>query len=126
MPIAESNLLSHGIVHYVARTQQTVLLDDAFRSGEFVDDPYVQRTDVKSLLCTPLVNQGKTSAILFLENNLSPGVFTTERVELLRLLSSQMAISIDNARVHDRLEQLLEERSRALNSAEAQIRHYFR
>jgi PAS domain S-box-containing protein len=125
IPVAESDQLSQRIVHYVARTQQTVLLDDAVQSGDFVDDPYVQRNEVKSLLCTPLVNQGKTSAILYLENNLSPGVFTPERVQLLQLLSSQMAISIDNARTHDRLEQLLEERSRALNSAEAQIRTIF-
>ena len=103
MPIAESVPLSQGIVHYVARTQQTVLLGDASQTGEFVDDPHVKRHEVKSLLCTALVNQGKTSAILYLENNLSPNVFTPERVELLRLLSSQMAISIDNARTHDRL-----------------------
>ena len=86
VPIAESDLLSRSIVHYVARTQQTVLLDDASQSGEFVDDSYVQRLEVKSLLCTPLVNQGKTSAILYLENNLSPGVFTPERVELLQII----------------------------------------
>jgi PAS domain S-box-containing protein len=114
----ESGLLPMAIVHYVARTQQTVILDEANRNGQFVDDPYIRRSEVKSLLCTPLVNQGKTSAILYLENNLSPGVFTHDRVELLNLLSSQMAISIDNA-------QLLEERSRALISAEEQIRTLF-
>ena len=124
-PVAESDLLSQRIVHYVARTQQTVLLEDAVKSGDFVDDPYVQHYEVKSLLCTPLVNQGKTSAILYLENNLSAGVFTPEGVELLKLLSSQMAISIDNARTHESLEQLLEERSKALSSAEAQIRLIF-
>jgi PAS domain S-box-containing protein len=124
-PVGESDLLSQRIVHYVRRTQRTVLLEDASQSGGFVDDPYVQRLEVKSLLCTPLVNQGKTSAILYLENNLSPGVFTPERVELMKLLSSQMAISIDNARTHTRLEILLEERSKALNSAEAQIRTIF-
>ncbi|HSG18435.1 MAG TPA: AAA family ATPase [Anaerolineae bacterium] len=125
IPVADSDSLSQRIVHYVARAQQTVLLDDATQSGEFVDDPYIRRDEVKSLLCTPLVNQGKTSAILYLENNLSAGSFTPERVELLKLLSSQMAISIDNARTHDRLEQLLEERSRALSSAEAQVRTIF-
>jgi PAS domain S-box-containing protein len=124
-PVDESYLLSQRIVHYVAHTQQTVLLGDAVQSGDFVDDAHVQRLEVKSLLCTPLVNQGKTSAILYLENNLSPGVFTPGRVELLKLLSSQMAISIDNARTHESLEQLLEERSRALDSAEAQIRTIF-
>jgi len=80
---------------------------------------------VKSLLCTPLINQGKTSAVLYLENNLTPEVFTPERVGLLQLLSSQMAISIDNARTHEQLEELLEERSRALDSAETQIRSLF-
>jgi PAS domain S-box-containing protein len=125
IPVAESDQLSQRIVHYVARTQQTVSLTDASQSGEFVDDPHVQRNEVKSLLCTPLVNQGKTSAILYLENNLSPGIFTPDRTELLSLLSSQMAISIDNARSHGRVEQLLEERSRALDSAEAQIRTIF-
>jgi PAS domain S-box-containing protein len=124
-PVAESGQLSQRIVHYVARTQQTVLLDDASQRGEFVDDPYVQRNEVKSLLCTPLINQGNTSAILYLENNLSPDTFTSERVELLSLLSSQMAISIDHARTNDRLEELIEERSKALNSAEAQIRTIF-
>jgi PAS domain S-box-containing protein len=125
VPITESDLLSDDIVHYVARTQDTVLLDDASQSGGFVDDPYFQRHEVKSLLCTPLVNQGKTSAILYLQNDLAPGVFTPERVSLLQLLSSQMAISIDNARTHDQLEKLLEERSKALSSAEEQIRAIF-
>jgi PAS domain S-box-containing protein len=124
-PVAESDLLSQRIVHYVARTQKTMLLDDASQNGDFVEDSYFQRSEVKSLLCLPLVNQGKTSAILYLENNLSSGVFTPKRVELLKLLSSQMAISIDNARTHESLEQLLEERSEALNLAEAQIRTIF-
>jgi PAS domain S-box-containing protein len=124
-PAAQGDQLSQRIVHYVARTQRTVLLDDASQNGDFVDDSYFRRSDVKSLLCTPLVNQGKTSAILYLENNLSSGVFTPRRVELLKLLSSQMAISIDNARTHESLEQLLEERSEALSSAEAQIRSIF-
>jgi PAS domain S-box-containing protein len=125
IPLAESDLLSQGIVRYVARTQRTVLLDNASQSAEFIDDPYIRRRQAKSIICVPLINQGKTSAMLYLENNLSPDIFTTERVELLQLLSSQMAISIDNARAHDQLEKLLDERSKALSSAEAQIRSIF-
>jgi len=71
------------------------------------------------------VNQGRTSGILYLENNLAPGVFSPLRADLLRLLSSQMAISIDNARAHADLERLLESRSKALASAEAQIHSLF-
>ena len=123
--IVEDKKLAQRIVQYVARTQHAVLLEDAAKEGDFVDDPHVQAHEVKSLLCTPLVNQGKTSAILYLENNLTPGVFSPDRLELLQLLSAQMAISIDNARTHDRLEQLLEERSRALDSAQARFRMLF-
>jgi len=123
--ITESDQLSHSIVNYVMNTQETILLDDASQSNDFADDPYLQNQKVKSLLCTPLVNQGEISAVLYLENNLSPGVFTSERIELLKLLSAQMAISIDNARTHGRLEELLEERSRALDSAQEQIRFIF-
>jgi PAS domain S-box-containing protein len=73
----------------------------------------------------PLINRGTISAILYLENDLAPNVFSPDRVSLLQLLSSQMAISIDNARVHADLERLLELRSRALASAEVQIRTLF-
>ena len=80
---------------------------------------------MRSILCTPLVNRGKTSGILYLENNLASSVFSPQRASLLRLLSSQMAISIDNARTHADLARLLESRSKALASAEAQIRTLF-
>jgi signal transduction histidine kinase/FixJ family two-component response regulator len=114
---AETDLLAEGIVHYVDRTQETVVLDDASQSGEFVNDPYVQSRQARSILCTPLVNQGQTSGILYLENNLAPGVFSAQRVNLLGLLSSQMAISIDNARIHDNLEAVVAERTRELQLA---------
>jgi PAS domain S-box-containing protein len=123
--IAGSDLLAEGIVRYVARRQETVVLDDASKTGRFVDHRYVQAHQARSILCAPLINQGETSAILYLENNLAPGVFSPQRVSLLKMLSSQMAISIDNARIHADLERLLESRSKALASAEAQVRTLF-
>ena len=115
--IAGTNLLAQGIVHYVARTQETVVLEDASQSGDFVQDPYVQSQQARSILCTPLINQGKTSGILYLENNLAPRVFSVQRVNLLNLLSAQMAISIDNARIHDHLEAVVAERTQELQVA---------
>jgi signal transduction histidine kinase len=115
--IAETDLLAQGIVHYVARTQETVVLDNASQSGEFVNDPYVQSHQARSILCTPLINQGKTSGILYLENSLVPRVFSAQRVNLLKLLSSQMAISIDNARIHGNLETVVAERTQELQVA---------
>ena len=120
--ITDTDLLAESVIHYVTHTQETVVLEDASQSGKFTHDPYILSQQAKSILCTPLINQGKISAIVYLENNLAPRVFSPQRVNLLQLLSSQMAISIDNARIHNQLENLLEERSNALYSAEVQIR----
>ena len=97
-------LLSSAIVNYVVRLKQNIILDDACHQGDFTNDPYIVATQAKSILCTPLINQGKLSGILYLENNLTTNAFTSDRVELLRTLSAQAAISIENARLYQRLE----------------------
>lgn len=104
VPLEECDLVPRSIVDYVARTGETVVLDNAAETGFFVDDPYVANGHTSSVLCLPIVGKGKTVAVLYLENSLSAGAFTPERVEVLRLLSSQMAISIDNARLYADLE----------------------
>ncbi len=93
-----------AIVNYVARTQENVVLNNAVEEGQFTLDPYIIASQPKSILCTPLLNQGKLSGIVYLENNLTTGAFTSERIEVLRILSSQAAISIENARLYEQLE----------------------
>lgn len=93
-----------SIFSYVARTQENVVLDDAALSPQFARDPYVLMHKPKSALCIPLLNQGKLSGLLYLENNLTTNAFTPERLEVIRLLSAQAAISIDNARLYSYLE----------------------
>ena len=107
--------LSSAIVNYVARTQESVVLDDALRSGQFTNDPYIQKHQPKSILCVPLINQSQIISIVYLENNLTAGAFTPERVELLKVLSGQAAISIQNSKLYtqvreseNRLAQFLE------------------
>ncbi|MEG4348143.1 AAA family ATPase [Microcoleus sp. LAD1_D3] len=107
--------LSSAIVNYVARTQDTVVLDDAVRDGQFTNDSYIQKHQPKSILCVPLINQSQTVSIVYLENNLTAGAFTPERVELLKVLSGQAAISIQNSKLYtevreseNRLAQFLE------------------
>lgn len=102
------------VIHYVERTHEAVVLPDAINPGYFIHAPYIIRHQCKSILSLPLLNQGRLNSILYLENGLIPGAFTEDRVELLRWLSSQMAISIDNARLYQQLEQKIEERTRAL------------
>ncbi len=93
-------LLSVSIINYVTRTQENLVLDDAAHEGQFIRDPYIVATQPKSILCTPLLNQGKLSGILYLENNLTTGAFTPDRLEVLKLLSSQAAISLQNAQLY--------------------------
>lgn len=108
-------ILPTTIINYVVRTQENIVLDNAVSKGQFINDPYIIATQSKSILCTPLLNRGQLSGIVYLENNLTTGAFTAERVELLNILSAQAAISIDNSRLYQNLEQRVEERTRELS-----------
>jgi len=99
IPVANSQVVSQAIVNYVARTKDSVVLDDATREGNFTHDAYIRDNQPKSILCVPLINQGQLVSIVYLENNSTTGVFTPERVELLKLLSGQAAISIQNSKL---------------------------
>ncbi|MEH2431967.1 MAG: AAA family ATPase [Nostoc sp.] len=101
---SQTPFLSVAIINYVVRTHENVVLSDAAHQGQFTHDPYIVATQPKSILCTPLLNQGKLSGILYLENNLTTDAFTSDRIEVLRILSAQAAISIENARLYGQLE----------------------
>lgn len=103
------------LLNYVNRTQETVVLAEASQTGNFTQDPYIQARQPQSILCTPLLNQGQLTGILYLENNLTTGAFTLDRLEILQLLSGQVAIAIDNARLYANLEQKVDERTQALS-----------
>ncbi|NMG07446.1 ATP-binding protein, partial [Brasilonema sp. UFV-L1] len=104
-PVEFSQQLPISVINYVRRTQGHVLLNDASLEPVFATDTYIIHYKPKSILCTPIVNQGKLIGILYLENNLTIGAFTQERLEVLQLLSSQAAISIENARLYNDLEE---------------------
>lgn len=94
------DVLPESILRYVVRTQQIVNLDDASKPNPFSSDPYVAKSRVRSVLCFPLVRQGELPAVLYLENGLTSHAFTQERIAVLRVLASQAAISLDNARLY--------------------------
>jgi len=107
--------LPTSMVNYVARSRETVVEKDAAKQGQFTNDPYIKTNQIKSVLCTPLINQGKLNGIIYLENNLSKGSFTPERLEIIQLLSGEAAIAIANAKLYaeiseseNRLRQFLE------------------
>src|SRR4051812_41771762 len=95
-----ATVLPQSVLHYVLRTRESVILDDASSHNPFSADPYIVENHLRSILCFPLINQGRLTGILYLENNLTPRVFTPDRVALLKVLASQAAISLENSRLY--------------------------
>jgi PAS domain S-box-containing protein len=99
-----SAVLPESLVRYVMRTQEIVLLDDASSRNPFSPDPYIVQHHARSILCLALIRRSKLIGILYLENNLTPHVFTPDRVTVLKVLASQAAISLENSRLYRDLE----------------------
>jgi GAF domain-containing protein len=97
--------LPDSILHYVVRTQESVILDDASAQNAFAADEYVRRNRVRSVLCLPLIKQTTLIGVLYLENNLTPRVFTPARSAVFKLIASQGAISLENAHLYADLKQ---------------------
>ncbi|HBY76692.1 MAG TPA: hypothetical protein DEG47_06745, partial [Cyanobacteria bacterium UBA11148] len=95
-----------SIINYVTRSRESVICNHASTESKFNADAYIQQHQTKSILCTPVVNQGKLISIVYLENNSTVGAFTPQRIEVVNVLSSQAAISIENAKLYTELRQL--------------------
>ncbi|MBD2536980.1 GAF domain-containing protein, partial [Nostoc flagelliforme FACHB-838] len=91
------------VIYSVERTQETVVFDDAVSEPSFLTDPYIQHQQTRSLLSMPILKQNQLVGILYLENKLSTGVFTRDRLQVLKLLMAQAAISLENARLYEQL-----------------------
>jgi PAS domain S-box-containing protein len=89
-----------SIIQYVVRTLESVILDDASVHNQFSADHYFSQKRCRSIFCLPLVRQTKLIGVLYLENTFGSHVFTAARASLLKLLASQAAISIENARLY--------------------------
>ena len=105
-PLSSRDDLSRGVINFVTRTREPIVLDDVAQPSSFSKDPYIASAQTKSLLCAPIEHGGSVAGLIYLENELAAGAFTPERLELLRLLSSQVAISIENAEHYQRAEQM--------------------
>ncbi|WP_438025880.1 AAA family ATPase [Sorangium sp. So ce233] len=121
-PLGSFRRVPLSVISYVQRTQTSVLLDDAADQARFSADPYIQENKPRSLMCTPIVRQGRLVGVLYLENNLSTGVFTKDRLDLLGLLSTQIAISIENAKLYEGLELEVAARTEELRLSNERLR----
>lgn len=120
-PLEDRTDLAVSVAHYVARTEEDVLLDERAVEGPFGADPYLARGLAKSTLVSPLVHKGRLTGVLYLENDLAARAFTPDRVELIRMLSAQVATSIENAELYAELERKVEERTLELLRANEEI-----
>ncbi len=120
VPIETSQDIPISIVNYVARTKEVLVLNNAATENNFNTDPYIKQRQPKSILCTPILHQGDLSGILYLENNLTIGAFNPRRLEVLKLLSAQAAISIRNAVLYQQ-SQTYAEAANAANRAKSEF-----
>ncbi len=97
--------LANGIVEDVIKNHKVIILDEAFKDTTFKNDPYIQSKKTRSILCVPILHKNRMIGIFYLENSLKAGIFTSLRLEMLKIISSQIAISIDNAKLFNKVKQ---------------------
>ncbi|MEG3923900.1 MULTISPECIES: protein kinase domain-containing protein [unclassified Microcoleus] len=119
LPLAE--VLPMSVINYVERTQKPAVLNNATTEAMFASDPYIVAHQTKSILCTPIINQGRFMGVVYLENNLVKKAFTSARIEVLKLLSAQASIALENAQLYQTLEHKVEERTAQLAHANKEI-----
>ncbi len=102
---SDERALPTSVINQVKHSQQPIIVNDFPHDTKFAADSYLWQEQPKSFLCAPILNQGKLIGILYLENHLAVGAFTSDRLELLELVSAQAAISLENARLYHRLEE---------------------
>lgn len=101
VPVEDYPDIPAGIVSYVHKTMENIVIDDASSDERFSRDPYISDNSVKSVLCAPIRRGKELSGLFYVENSLASGAFSSNRLELLTLLSSQAAIAIENAKLFE-------------------------
>ncbi|MEH2126367.1 AAA family ATPase [Nostoc sp.] len=112
--VEESQDIPLKLIYKVLHNKQTAVLINAIADPTLACDPYIIRKQPKSILCSPILHQGKLMGILYLENKLTTGAFTSDRVELLNLLCAQAAISLENAQLYEKSQTYAQQLEQAL------------
>ncbi|QOY36729.1 AAA family ATPase [Anaerobacillus isosaccharinicus] len=123
-PIDRYVTISQAVVNYVHRTQEPVLFDKEADQLDFLRDPYILEAKPKALLCIPIITQHKFIGIVYLENYVLDGSFSADYIEVIQTLSTQFAISIENANLYKtsqilnaNLEEKVKERTKHLQNS---------
>jgi predicted ATPase/class 3 adenylate cyclase len=114
VPLEGNKYLPESVIKYVIRTEENLVIDNIQSDLRFLNNQILEKKNTISVLSLPILNKGKLSAIIYLDNMLHAGVFTQERVEFLKLLSGQIAVSLENSLLYNNLEQKVKDRTEAL------------
>ena len=127
-PFAQSDLVSGAMVRYAVNSGNAVVYNATHPETQFARCPHIRKHNIPSAGCVPILRKNHITGILYLENSQLPDAFKPERVELLRIIASQSAISLENARIYHELEKmnqnlesLVAERTRELNDTNTQL-----
>ncbi len=115
-----------NMVKYVIRTKKSVLIDDISKNKDYENDEYLKNRKLKSVFCYPIIHKNKMVAILYLENSASSYAFTEERIKTINILSSQIAVSIENALLYENLENKVNQRTKDLSLANSKLKIIFK
>jgi diguanylate cyclase (GGDEF)-like protein len=122
LSVTESNDFCFDIVEYVKRNHEIIVISNASQNYYYKNNDYIKRINAKSILCVPILYQNDLKGIIYLENNLSENVFDNQRIEIIEILSSQIAISIEKAQLYEILEEKVNERTKQLALANSELK----
>ena len=100
-----------SVLRYVQRTGEPLVVADATRDDRFARDPYFADVGCCSLLALPILSRGTLQAVLVLENRLIRGAFTAERLDAVKLIAGQLAVSLDNAQLYAGFRRIADEQA---------------
>ena len=118
---ARQGKLPLSAFNYAERTREPLLLNEAQKDERFNRDPYFANVKQCSMLLLPVLSKGELRAILLLENRLSRGAFSSDRLDAVSLIAGQLSVSLDNALLYASLEQKVAERTVALEEANQRL-----
>ncbi len=122
IPAGESGKVSMSIINYVKRTGETVVLNDAANEGIFINDNYIKKNRPGSILCIPLLKQKIPLGLIYLENSLTTDAFPPERLDIVKILAAQAAISLENANLYNTMEETVVRRTGELEEANEKLK----
>lgn len=122
IPLTESKDFCPEIVQYVKKTHEIIVISNAMKNSFYKNNDYIKRINAKSILCIPIIYKNDLNGIIYLENNLAENVFDYQRIEIIEILSSQIAISVEKAQLYEKMEDKVNERTKQLAMVNSELK----